>query len=1166
MSFNLKLKILHILTMKILKRNGDFQNLSLNKIVYRIRKVCNDKKLGKLKHIDPDLIAQKVVVRLYDEISTSEIDELTGQITISMATEHPEYGDVASRVIVSNMHKNTVECFSEVMETLYSNIDIHGNVSHLVSDKFINVVRKYKNELNFELDFDRDYMFDYFGFKTLERSYLTKIHSPSGSTVIERPQHMFMRVAIGIHFDNLDKILETYNYMSQGYFTHATPTLFNAGTPRPQMSSCFLLSSEDSIDGIYKNITDCAKISKWAGGIGFHISDIRSKNSKIRGTNGKSDGIVPMLRVYNSTARYVNQCITPDTIIYTKQGFKQMNELTTNDLVVTKDGSFKKINEIIINQKQENIYHISNFASVDPLKCTKEHDIYTIKLPPNWRNGHSQLKTSLSTGYLKTEFVPTSYLKKGDYMGYPIPTYTEDIEFSEEQCRIYGILLGDGNISKSETSMRYQISLNNFSKSETKQFVLEYLNKNDIHYWISNDCEICFTYSLSVDKVGITIDMLYDQNKHKYLDERFLHLPENKLCMLLKGFLETGGCVTRAGIFYGSTDKNLIYSIKYLFLRLGILTSCQTVDRIGQTMNFNKHNNPIISRKIYYQLRIPKVQLLKDLNIFANFVPSIRVNFFEWNNILFSRITSIDTIHYTGDVYDLNIEDNHNYLTDMGLVHNSGRRNGSFAAYIEPWHADIFEFLDLKKNHGDEEQRARDLFYALWIPDLFMKCVDEDLDWYLMCPDQCPNLNETYSKEFNTLYQKYIDEGKFIKKIKARDLWAKIVTSQTETGTPYMLYKDACNEKSNQKNLGTIKSSNLCSEIIEYTSPSETACCNLASIALPKFIKNVTKKFSLDNYDFEELHKISKIAIKNLDNVIDENYYPLPEAQISNFKHRPIGLGIQGLADTYMKLRIPFESDEATTLNKKIFEVIEYAALEASCELAQEKGTYKTYEGSPLSKGLFQHNLWNIDESTLTLDWESLRQKILAHGVRNSLLTALMPTASTAQILGNSECFEPYQSNIFMRRTISGEFPIINKFLVNDLMKLNLWNKIMRDELVRQNGSIQHIPGIPDDVKQLYKTVWEISQKSIINQSADRGPFIDQSQSLNLFLAEPTYRKITSMQFYAWKKGLKTGQYYLRTKAAREAVQVTLEVKQQQQQPENPTEDCTDDVCVMCSG
>lgn len=786
--------------MKIRKRNGDLQNLSLNKIVYRIRKVCNDKKLGKLKHIDPDLIAQKVVVRLYDEISTSEIDELTSQITISMATEHPEYGDIASRVVVSNMHKNTVECFSEVMETLYSNIDIHGNVSHLVSDKFINVVRKFKNELNFTLDFDRDYMFDYFGFKTLERSYLTKIHSSSGSTVVERPQHMFMRVAIGIHFDNLDKILETYNYMSQGYFTHATPTLFNAGTPRPQMSSCFLLSSEDSIDGIYKNITDCAKISKWAGGIGFHISGIRSKNSKIRGTNGVSSGIVPMLRVYNSTARYVNQ---------------------------------------------------------------------------------------------------------------------------------------------------------------------------------------------------------------------------------------------------------------------------------------------------------------------------------------------------------------------------AGKRNGSFACYIEPWHADVFEFLDLKKNHGDEEQRARDLFYALWIPDLFMKCVDEDLDWYLMCPDQCPNLNETYSEEFNSLYQKYIDEGKFIKKIKARDLWAKIVTSQTETGTPYMLYKDACNEKSNQKNLGTIKSSNLCSEIIEYTSPSETACCNLASIALPKFIKNVTKKFSLDNYDFEELHKISKIAIKNLDNVIDENYYPLPEAQYSNFKHRPIGLGIQGLADTYMKLRIPFESDEATLLNKKIFEVIEYASLEASCELAQEKGTYKTYEGSPLSKGLFQHNLWNIDESTLTLDWESLRQKILAHGVRNSLLTALMPTASTAQILGNSETMEPYQSNIFMRRTMSGEFPIINKFLVNDLMKLNLWNKIMRDELVRQNGSIQHIPGIPDDVKQLYKTVWEISQKSIINQSADRGPFIDQSQSLNLFLAEPTYRKITSMQFYAWKKGLKTGQYYLRTKAAREAVQVTLEVKQQ---PENPTEDCTDDVCVMCSG
>ena len=783
--------------MKILKRNGDFQNLSLNKIVYRIRKVCNDKKLGKLKNIDPDLIAQKVVNRLYDEITTTEIDELTAQITISMATENPDYGDVSSRIIISNHHKQTGECFSEVMETLYDNTDIHDKPSPLVSERFIDVVRKHKDIINFAIDYDRDYNINYFGFKTLEKSYLTKIHSSHKTIIAERPQHLFMRVSIGIHFDNIDSILETYHYMSQGYFTHATPTLFNAGTPRPQLSSCFLLdgSTHDSIDGIYKTISDCAKISKWAGGIGVHISGIRAKGSKIRGTNGVSDGIIPMLKVYNGTSRYVNQ----------------------------------------------------------------------------------------------------------------------------------------------------------------------------------------------------------------------------------------GG----------------------------------------------------------------------------------------------------------------------------------GKRPGAFAMYIEPWHADIFDFLELKKNHGNEEERARDLFYALWIPDLFMQKVDEDDYWYLMCPDESPGLNDVHSQEFNDLYNKYIDQGQYRSKIKARDLWARIVTSQTETGTPYMLYKDPCNSKNNQQNLGTIKSSNLCAEILLYTSPDETAVCNLASIALPRFVKTTTKKFSFDNYDFDELHKVTKIAIKNLDKVVDETYYPVPEAKHSNLLHRPLGLGVQGLADTYFKLKLPFESDDAISLNKKIFEVIQYAALEASCELAEQLGTYSSYHGSPASKGQFQHNLWNVDETTLTLDWDSLRQKIMQHGLRNSVLTAVMPTASTSQILGNSECVEAYQSNIFMRRTLSGEFPIVNKFLVQDLFKLNMWNKDMRDEIIRQNGSIQIIPGIPQDIKTLYKTVWEISQKSVIDQAADRGVFIDQTQSMNLFIAEPTYRKISSMHFYSWKKGLKT-EYYLRTKAAREAVQVTLSAPA-------PTNNTSDDECLVCS-
>jgi ribonucleoside-diphosphate reductase alpha chain len=808
--------------MKIQKRNGKTENLSLNKITYRLRKICNDKKLGKLKNIDPDFISQKVVNMIYDGISTSEIDELTGQITEALATENPEYGSVSSRVIISNMHKKTMECFSEVMELLYNNEDIHGERSPIVSDEFIKVVRDNKDIIDLEIDYDRDYNLDYFGYKTLEKSYLNKIYRLKGKgfDIVERPQHMLMRVAIGIHFTDIDKVIETYNLMSQGYFTHATPTLFNAGSVKPQLSSCFLLEGGvDSIDGIYKNISDCAKISKWSGGIGFHIHNIRSAGSSIRGTNGKSDGIIPMLRVYNDTARYVNQ---------------------------------------------------------------------------------------------------------------------------------------------------------------------------------------------------------------------------------------------------------------------------------------------------------------------------------------------------------------------------GGKRSGSFAVYLEPWHADIMPFLELKKNHGKEEDRARDLFYALWIPDLFMKKVDSDDDWYLMCPNESPGLSDVYSENFDELYNKYVENGNYKEKVKARDVWQRIVTSQIETGGPYMLYKDACNEKSNQKNLGTIKSSNLCSEILLYTSPDEVAVCNLASIALPKFIKERTKIFSLDNYDFEELHRVTKIVIKNLDKVIDRNFYPVPEAKNSNMLHRPLGLGVQGLADTYMKLRIPFDSEEASLLNRHIFEVIEHASIESSMEIAKVNGPYSSFKGSPISNGEFQHNLWGVEDSQLSrgFDWETLRAQVIEYGIRNSTLTALMPTSSTASILGNSECFEQYQSNFFIRRTMSGEFPVVNKFLVEDLLELKLWNKSMRDDIIKDGGSVQNIDSIPEEIKRIYKTAWETSQKSVINQSADRAIFIDQSQSLNLYISEPNYRKITSMHFYAWNKGLKTGQYYLRTRPAVQAIQATIESntsnKRKRSEDSEYSEEsnsnkkakieCTDDICVMCSG
>ncbi|WP_452219750.1 ribonucleoside-diphosphate reductase subunit alpha [Lacinutrix salivirga] len=753
--------------MFVLKRDGRKEPIMFDKITARVRKLC----YGLNELVDPIKVAMRVIDGLYDGVTTSELDNLAAEQAATMTTAHPDYARLAARISVSNLHKNTKKTFSEVMTDLYTYVNPRtGKKAPLLSDEVYNVIMDNKEQLDSAIIYNRDFGYDYFGFKTLERSYLLKLNGQ----IAERPQHMLMRVSIGIHSNDLEAALETYELMSKKYFTHATPTLFNSGTPKPQMSSCFLLTmKDDSIDGIYDTLKQTAKISQSAGGIGLSIHNIRATGSYIAGTNGTSNGIVPMLKVFNDTARYVDQ----------------------------------------------------------------------------------------------------------------------------------------------------------------------------------------------------------------------------------------GG----------------------------------------------------------------------------------------------------------------------------------GKRKGSFAMYIEPWHADIFHFLDLKKNHGAEELRARDLFYAMWMPDLFMERVQADGDWTLMCPNECPGLCDVHSEEFNALYTKYETEGKGRKTIKARELWEKITESQIETGTPYMLYKDAANRKSNQKNLGTIRSSNLCTEIMEYTSEDEVAVCNLASIALPMFVKN-------GEFDHKELFRITKRVTKNLNKVIDRNYYPVKEAENSNFRHRPVGLGVQGLADTFIKLRLPFTSDEAKQLNQDIFETLYYAAVTASMEEAKVDGPYQTYEGSPISRGEFQHNLWNIQEDTLSgrWDWEKLRKQVLKNGVRNSLLVAPMPTASTSQILGNNECFEPYTSNIYTRRVLSGEFIVVNKHLLEDLVDLGLWNEDLKNEIMRANGSIQGVENIPQEIKDLYKTVWELSMKDIIDMSRQRGYFIDQSQSLNLFMEGATMAKLTSMHFYAWKSGLKTGMYYLRTKSAVDAKKVTI--------------------------
>jgi ribonucleoside-diphosphate reductase alpha chain len=760
--------------MLVIKRDGHRESVKFDKITARIEKLCYG--LDQ-RYVNPVEVAMKVINGLYDGVTTQELDNLAAEIAATLTTKHPDFAKLAARIAVSNLHKVTSKSFSNTMKRLYTYVDPKtGENAPLVSKETWRIVQANAAELDEAIIYDRDFGYDYFGFKTLEKSYLMKI---DGKT-IERPQHLIMRVAVGIHGEDIPAALETYHLMSEKWFTHATPTLFNAGTPKPQLSSCFLLTmKDDSIDGIYDTLKQCAKISQSAGGIGLSIHNIRAKGSYIKGTGGTSNGIVPMLRNFDMTARYVDQ----------------------------------------------------------------------------------------------------------------------------------------------------------------------------------------------------------------------------------------GG----------------------------------------------------------------------------------------------------------------------------------GKRKGSFAIYLEPWHADVFDFLDLKKNHGKEEMRARDLFYAMWISDLFMKRVENNEMWSLFDPNEAPGLSEVYGEEFEKLYEKYEKENKARRQVKAQDLWFEILESQIETGTPYILYKDAANKKSNQKNLGTIKSSNLCTEIMEYTSPDEVAVCNLASIALPKFVTED------GTFDHQRLYEITKVITLNLNKVIDVNYYPVEEARYSNMRHRPIGIGVQGLADAFIMLRMPFDSEEAKRLNEDIFETIYFGSMEASMELAKKDGSYETFKGSPVSKGIFQFDMWGVTPKSNRWDWEKLKREVKQNGVRNSLLLAPMPTASTSQILGNNECFEPYTSNLYTRRTLSGDFILVNKYLMKDLIEAGLWNETMRQKLIGANGSVQSIQEIPQHLKDIYKTVWEISQKVIIDMSAERGAFICQSQSLNIHITDPNFGKLTSMHFYAWKKGLKTGMYYLRSTSAADAIKFTHDKSTNQQ-------------------
>jgi ribonucleoside-diphosphate reductase alpha chain len=715
-------------------------------------------------------------------------------------TDNLEYSILASRIIISNLHKKTTECFSNVMERLYNNIDKLGNPAPVISDIGIEFIRKHKDILNESIDYSRDYMFNYFGFKTLEKSYLMKLDN----NIVERPQHLYMRVAIQVNLGDIENVIKTYHLISQHLLTFASPTMFNSLSRLGNLSSCFLIGTEDSVEGIFKTMTDVAKISKVGGGIGLHIDNIRSKGSVIRGTNGHSDGIIPMLKVYNEVSLYINQCFTPDTWVYSKCGPKQMKDINTNDHLITIDGSFKKVNEVIINKIDKEILEIRATNTLFPVKVTKEHELYLIKDQKKITN-FSVIKNRLNKQIIKPDFYDASKLNENDLVGFPLPTYIQDNDNDDlEFYKLYGLMLGDGHHCNNE----YGITLNDIDKLDEQIFVKNYLNKKGLNYWISNHtgCSKIGWYDTNNGKIGITRDMMYDSNNKKRIQEDFLHLPKNKILKIIEGLLKSDGSNLKE-LYFSNTSQELIMQMRYLFLRLGILTSGCVKDNRGK-FHITKDGKTITTKQIAYSLRIPKHPNLKSIIKFKK--DGKYFKYFEWNNILWGRIKSINKIHYSGDVYDFNMIDNHNYLTDMGLVHNSGKRKGSFAIYLSPSHPDIIEFLDLRKNQGKEEFRARDLFYAMWMSDLYMNQVKKDGDWYLMDPDECPGLNDVYGEEYENLYWKYVEEKRYRKKIKAQEIWTKILESQIETGGPYILYKDQINKKSNQKNIGVIKSSNLC--------------------------------------------------------------------------------------------------------------------------------------------------------------------------------------------------------------------------------------------------------------------------------------------------------------------------------------------------------------------
>lgn len=1466
--------------MLVTKRNGVLEAVKFDKITDRISKLTN---LDERKYIDPLLIAQKVVGSIFDKITTEEIDLESANICVNLSTINYLYSELAGRLLISNLHKKTNNSFVEKQNIIQRELNI-------LDVEWLEWINDNKTKLNKMIDYNRDFLFDFFGYKTLERSYLLSVKDK----IIERPQDMLMRIASFIHKGDLESIKTTYDLMSKGYYTHASPTLFNSGNKKSQLASCFLIGTEDSIEGITHTWSSVAKISKWGGGIGLHVSNIRAKDTLIRGTNGPSNGIIPMLKVFNEIARYVNQCFIGTTKIYTNQGLKEIKNISPNDSVYTIDGTLKKVQRVYCDIYDSKILKLK-INGCNEINVTLEHPFYILKNQAyNSNEDRDLIIKRLDNKYIHFEWIDANKIEDNDLIVISIPTDYEDIiDCDDSDCYFYAFLLYLGEISDNIIIFKIENK-----KIDIINFIKGYLDLKLITYKIDNNTDniIFISFNLS-SSLRFSRSQFYD-GKKKTIDKSILNLPKNKIGWIIQGFMDCNNGIIKV-------NENIADGIIFMYLKLGKLAT----------------------KKYMYE---------------SFYVDIIVDNNFLYNNYILTKFVSSKENSFNGLVYDLEMTENHNYLTEAGLVHNGGKRKGSIAIYLEPHHPDIMPFLELRKNFGAETERARDLFLAVWVSDLFMKQVDIDGDWYLMCPDLCPNLNEVYGEEYETLYWKYVEEKKYKSKIKARDIMKNILDSQLETGTPYITFKDHANNKSNQKNIGTIKSSNLCvhedtmiltkqgyknikslenldtiiwngsnwssvvvkqtgtnqnlirislsngafldctrehifyiqtklgivpveaqhlrlddilikinipsslefnynitndfkvdcgipfssnineklrwlenyceiygtiynlsdgtnelhidnadkeflldirmmlhtldlestvinnnisysliinninklieigfkpnciiipkdgklelidvdikiinvsesfqnvdtycftepisnmgvfngiltgqcNEILEFSNHEEYAVCNLASIAINKCVEKFVgdKEFTIytkenckyctfsktylltsnfkfteieiepneleklfnsrsypqilyDNeiiggwddfyrfivgtFNYDTLYSIAYKAAINLDKTIDLNYYPVPEAKRSNMRHRPIGLGIQGLADTLVLLKIPFDSDEALDFNKKFMEIIYLAACTASKDVSKSRyigmkrlqeefttlgetlesdrivtikkslpeyydpsfrltnkelnklyhslkpchwelkkhietwcGAYSTFEGSPISQGIFQFDMWNQKPEHVS-KWEELRNEIKIYGIRNSLLTALMPTASTSQILGNNECFEFFTNNIYTRRTLAGDFPLVNKYLIDDLIKIGLWNDEMKQLILANNGSIAMFSNIPEQIRRLYQTIWEIKQVWVLKAAVARGPFVDQTQSMNIFMAVPDYNKLYSSHMWSWKNGLKTGIYYLRSRPSKEATKVTIDETIQ-----NKLEAIlnNEDQCIHCSG